>query len=183
VVEHYFYEEENEAWWPDEWGVASIQPTCITVIDGDGADDRTVLVGCQDGYVRKFDDAGVADHGVYADGVPTPYHIDAEVLIGPLAPKEVGTEVIFSRLQAVMANDQEARPFCSVYVTDRADFLGNPVWSGELMPGRNPFKNFKARGAFVYIKLSSSDQIARWAYEQISVDYAAPAGIKRSLGV
>lgn len=178
VMEHYFWEEPKGAWWPDEWADSTIQPTCITVLDGDSSEDRAVIVGCEDSYIRIFSSDYNAD-----DGIGVTYPIDTEIWIGPLAPKDTPVEVIFSRLQAVMANDQEARPTLSVYVTDRADFIGNSVWAGEIFPGRNPFKNFKARGAIVYLKISSSDPIARWAYEQISLDYAAPAGIKRSLGV
>lgn len=180
VVEHYFWEEANAAWWPDQWSVSTIQPTCVAVMDGDTAADRVVLVGCEDAYIRKFSKTANIDSGVLNG---TNYPIDASVLIGPLAPKETGTEVIFSRLSAVLANDLDARPTLNVYVTDRADFLGSPVWSGQLIPGRNPFKNFKARGAFVYLEIASSDPIARWAYEQIALDYAMPAGIKRSVGV
>ena len=184
ITEHYFWEEAHGAWWPDKWATAAIQPTCVAILDGDDPDDRTIVFGCNDSYVRALDKDSNVDQGIYVDGTNDPtYPINASVLIGPIAPKETGTEVMFSRLQAVMANDQDANPFINVYVTDRADYLGSPVWSGQLRPGRNPFVNMKRRGAFVFIEIVSSDPTARWAYEQISLDYAVPAGIKRSLGV
>src|SRR6185295_4396709 len=171
INEHYFWEEAAGGWWPDVWATAAMQPTCVAVIDGDDPDDRTVLFGCADSMIRKMDKDSFCDEGADPSGADD-LAVNASVLIGPIAPKETGTEVMFSRLQAVLANDQNARPYCNVYVTDRADYLGSPVWSGQLRPGRNPFVNMKRRGAFVYIELVSSDPNARWAFEQMSLDYA-----------
>lgn len=173
TLEYYFWEEATGAWWPDTYGRTSKQPTCIAVMDGDTSSDRVVLFGCEDGYIRKCDKSAVNDDGTA---------IDSYVLIGPLAPKETGTEFLFSQLEAVLANDQGS-VWCNVYVTDRPDYLGEPVWSGNLIPGRNPWQNFRARGSFVFVELRSSDALRRWAFEQMNFGQVVPMGRKRAWSI
>lgn len=171
VMEHYFWEEAIENWWPDTWQLSTIQPTCLAVMDGDSSTDRVVLFGTESGYVCKFSSASNADS--------TDYAIDSSVLIGPIIPKETPVEVIFSQLEAVLASDQHGQPWCNVYVTDTPDSIGRPVWSGQLEPGRSPFKNFKARGSYVFVEIQLRDKLQRWAFEQMTIHGVTPAGRKR----
>ncbi len=177
--EHYFWEQATSAWWPDTYANNTLQPTCIDVFDGDDPDDRVVLMGCADGRIRRFDQFVEADN-VKRDGTldANSVAINAKVRIGPIIPKEADFETLFSALEAVLANDQDGAPWISIYCTDRADFLGPAVYTAQLQRGRNPFLNFRRRGALMFIDITSSDRMGRWSVEQLSV-MVEPMGIKR----
>ena len=135
------------------------------------------MFGCEDGRIRFLDGTVEADDVVLATGVPN-YPINWKVMIGPLVPKESEFEWLFSALEVVLSNTQDARPWCNVYVTDRADSRGPAVWSGQLERGRNPYINFRRRGAFVFVELAGSDKFGRCSVEQLSIALE-PMGMKR----
>lgn len=178
-AEHYFWEQATGGWWPDTYANLNLQPTCVDVFDGDDPDDRVVMIGCVDGRIRVFDQFLEADNStrlgaIDANSVP----VNAKVRIGPIVPKEADFEALFSALEAVLANDLDGRPWISIYCTDRADFLGPAVYTKQLERGRNPFLNFRRRGALMFIDITSSDRMGRWAVEQLSVMVEA-MGMKR----
>ena len=56
LLEHFFYCTKTNSFHPDRFGTAtdtSVQPTAALLIDGDAANDRTLLLGCEDGRIRK----------------------------------------------------------------------------------------------------------------------------------
>lgn len=178
IVEHYFWCAETGSWHPDKWRSAAIQPTTSCVFDGDLPDDRKVLFIGEDGIIRRFDPDSKGDDTVPSTMIAN-YAIDSSVLIGPLAGSESGREVMFSQLECLMANDQ-AGPWAKLYVTDRPDVLGDPVWQGKLSPGRSPRMNGKFRGAFVFIELRLFDPRARWAFEHMAFNDVRDMGLVRS---
>jgi hypothetical protein len=180
IVEHYFWEEIG-GWWPDKWLTSAIQPTSICVMDGDLAADRVVLLGCEDGYVRKWDRNAVGDDTIPGASVGQKY-IDSFVRIGPLAGSSVDMEHMFTRLWAVFANDQGA-PWVKLYATDRPDVVGDPVWQGKMQPGRNPWINVRVRASYVYLDLQLSDPRQRWSFESMGFASVEPFGIARSVTV
>lgn len=179
VVEHYFWEEAGGAWWPDRWLVSTIQPTAICVMDGDLAADRVILLGCEDGYVRKWDKDALGDDVIPSTGLASKY-IDSFVRIGPLAGKKTDMEFIFSSLWSVFANGEGA-PWVKVYSTDRPDVIGDPIYQAKMQPGRNPWWNIRVRGSYVFIDLQLSDPRQRWSFESMGFATVEPCGMARSV--
>lgn len=72
---HYLYDLRNEAWWLVTFADADFSPNTLHLLDGDDPDDRFLLLGCRDGYVRQFDVDVTNDDG---------RGIESEVWLGPM---------------------------------------------------------------------------------------------------
>lgn len=181
LVQHWFWDKKNDAWFEDEFGDAfssptyDVQPTAVYVLDGDDADDRKVAIGGRDGYVRIWDETANDDDGTA---------IDSRVLIGPYQLANAGREVRLSRFAPVLASDQGGCNF-EMYFSDTADELGKVLLKGVLRPGRSGTYPARARGSFVALRLQNAQEAgsdnsisARWAFETATV-WASMAGPQR----
>jgi hypothetical protein len=161
----WFFEAKTGAWWEVDWGTTDVQPSCVTIFDGDEPDDRKVIFGCEDGYVRYIDESAVSDDGVA---------IDSRIRIGPLVPPGQGMEFIFSRPQIVLASEQDG---CEVELlsSNRADQPG--VWWAKrrVESGRSAFLPERTRGAAVWARLRNNRAAERFSVEELSVEIS-PAG-------
>lgn len=166
-VQHWFWERRTGAWWEDEFAVAGVQPTAVCVIDADAADDRTLLLGCEDSFVRRWDRDAVKDD---QDSMSADVAIDSNVLIGPLAPKAPGYEMMYKRLTGVLANDQSGCRY-RAYASDEADDENAFVRSGDFKPGRNNTKPARFRGSNGWIELFNAFPDERWAFETMTLEY------------
>jgi hypothetical protein len=101
---HFFWEERLNAWWPVTFGDADFDPLAIHVFDGDLPDDRVILLGGRDGYIRAMDHTAEDDDGI---------DIDSEVLIGPFVTKDMDP-ILLKDLQAIF---DENRPRSSTRFT------------------------------------------------------------------
>ena len=160
IVEHFFWDGLNESWWPDRFSDASLQPTCISTLDADSADDRVVIIGCEDGYVRYSNPEDANDGG---------QRIVSEVVLGPYNLKGQG-RVSLSKLEMVLASRYEGC-LVEVFATDVADFgaAGSPVYSGEISSGYVGWLAARATGNHLWIKLSNGAQDERWALEEATM--------------
>jgi len=172
VTTNFFWERRTGAWHEDTFGVAGNtvrQPHSMAVLDGDDPDDRVVLFGCEDGFVRKWDRTATDDDGL---------NIASTVLMGPVLSSSADErEVKFKSLTAVLADDQSGCNY-EVLVNDRADVL--PVSaqrSGSLQPGRNPTIRLRERGKAAYVRLQDAGP-GRWALENIRLE-GTPGGRER----
>lgn len=170
-VEHYFWDAKRGAPWPDTFGTSedpSVEPTAVHVVDADDPDDRVVLLGGRDGYIRKWDVAAKDD-----DGVP----IDAHVLLGPMGAEGSRTELRFTGPRAVLASDQDGATY-QLYASADPVVIGAPRAVGQLNPGRNPLRRARVRGSYCYLRLRNSVAGQRFAVEEVAIR-AHPAGLKR----
>lgn len=171
-VEHYFWERQTDAWHADHFGndtYTAIQPTTSTVIDGDLPDDRKVLIGCEDSYLRFYDETAIND-----DGFP----IGSFALIGPIVPDNEGNEFMFTDWEIVVDKTQQA-PNWDLYASDTANDPGDVIVHGDMRPGRNKILS-RVRGAAVWLGIGSADPNGCWAVESIAAR-AEPMGITRAL--
>lgn len=160
--------DKNGAWWEDSSATWDVAPTAVAVADGDDPDDRVLLYGCEDGYVRKWSQNAKSDDGE---------RIASHVRIGPIAPTQSGREFRFMSPQIVLASDQGGATV-EFYATDDPQTLGEAVGSAVLGPGMNPRLPIRARGAYLYAVIRNAELSGRWAYEQGTVS-VAPAGRQR----
>lgn len=169
-LKHWFWERKHAAWFEDAFGneaVTNLQPTSAFVFDGDAADDRVLLFGCPDGYVREWDETAATDDGqvVYSG-----------FLDGPLAPASVDSEVRFTDPEIVLADDQSGARW-ELYGSDTADSPGPPLLSGGLSAGRNMI-GARIAANFVWLAVRNAQVNTRWAFESGSIR-AYPAGRRR----
>lgn len=169
AVRHWFWDRKRNAWWEDEFGDTTVQPTAALVIDGDTVDDRVMLVGGEDGAIRQFDESATDDDG---------FGIEARVLFGPIVPKQgEGKEVRFSHLAVTLASEQDGA-IVQTYISDTADDKGTAFSQDDMSPGRNPYLTRKVKGGYYWVQLLNANPHERWAFEGMSVR-AYPAGRRR----
>ena len=161
-TQHWFYEARTKAWWPVKFAATSIQPHSATLLEGVTPSDRKVAIGCNDGYVRQFDDAATNDDGT---------NIASSVLIGPIFPSDVVSEQKMTALQAMLSDLGSGGCQYKVYVSDNPMNKGTAVTTGSLSPGFNSRLAARARGGYIWIELlNSTSSPDRWALESLHAD-------------
>ena len=163
--QHWFFEFDDQRLvpWEDEFGAVGLNPHSVWVRDADAFDDRILLLGCEDGYVRKWSASADDD-----DGTP----IYSKCVLGPIVPDVSDLDWKFSHLRAILSGEQGGA-FWRGYGTDDPGDLGNAAASGTFGPGANPPSMSKFRGAYGFVELSANDASTRWALESLEVRYAS----------
>ena len=157
-----WFMDKNGAWWEDEWGADTVWPCASVVADGDLPDDRVLLLGGADGYVRVWDEDAVNDDGVV---------IDSRGLVGPLVPMGSTGQVKFSRPQVVLSNEQGGANL-EIYVSDTAELLNEPVQRVRLEAGMSERMPLRARGSAVWMRFRNASLAERWALERLDIAVA-----------
>lgn len=154
---NYFWEERTGAWQPDFYAERGFNPRSVHVLDGDIAGDRTVLLGCTDGYMRALDNSATDDDGE---------DIDSYVVIGPMMTKELSIITIKSLQATLGANSGDVRFDIYAGTSAEAAFASSPILShgGTWKAGRNNVSPISLSAHAFYIKISSSDP---WSMEVI----------------
>lgn len=147
---HYWYDARNNAWWPDAFTTASHNPLAVTVIDGADPDDRRVLFGSRDGYIRQVDLDATTDDGVA---------INSYVFLGPF------NNMLLNEIKPSFDNATSDLT-ASLHVGDTAQnaLAAAASWSATLTAGNNPTHFPRRYAPAVYLKLASS---AYWSLEEI----------------
>lgn len=179
-VSHWFLELKTGAFAKDKFGSTSftnVQPTAAMVIDGDEFDDRVVLIGGEDGYVRRWDRDAKSDD-TRTDGV-TQHPIDSYFTIFPLSGSEPenGMETQYSGLTVVLAQEQAGARY-EMFASEEPENMGDPIRTGELHPGRNPPKWDRIVGPYCGIRIRNGAAEETWAMERAYIR-ATIAGVAR----
>lgn len=168
-LEHYFWEKELDAWHPDKFPLTK-QPTCIEVLEGGTLAQRRVVLGCEDGHVRRWDPTANDDDGSA---------IQSYVTIGPLAPEGEGSlfEFRFSHFDIVLGDDWDGATL-ELMSANTPKFLSEPQAVARLHAGRNGPVLERVNGAYCYAKLGNGQVGQRWSYNSGSY-WATRAGRMR----
>jgi len=167
--EHYFFSRRTQGWFPVKYGgtAPAGQPTSFYTLDGDKPADRVLLIGCEDGIVRKYDESVSQDDG---NG------FTSEVLLGPYGVPDSGKSLRLVSWQITLA-DKKGPVTYELYASDRADNKGSVRDSGDLMPGKNSVQFSRVRGEYFWILLRSKGNLP-WGYESGWLKFAT-AGRQR----
>ena len=148
---HYIWDVRNEAWWPCAFQNPDHSPITVLLLSGYSADDRTVLLGCQDGYVRMLDPDASTDDGS---------GIESFVFCGPF------TNLMIQEFQATLGNTSGNLTWSIHEADNLEDALAAPACvSGQWRSGRNRSQWPRRYLRNGYVKLSSLD---RWSLERIA---------------
>lgn len=167
AVTHYFYDAKNDSWSTQSYGSTSVQPTAALVVDADDPDDRRLVLGCEDSYLRAVDPTAADDDGtgIYSRAVMA------------LRPEGMLREFKIGRVQATLASDL-GRVNYKLFATSDPTKLGQPVAKGVLDPGLSERLPARSRGAHLYLELSTAEEGQRWALEDLVV-WGSAAGSRR----
>jgi hypothetical protein len=152
-------------------------PTALCYFDARTASERTLLAGCNDGYVRKWDETEKSD-----DGVTT---IESEVLIGPVAGNSIRSKVGLSEVSIKTGVDTDAIT-ASLYTGKTAEHLIKNVADNETPRVTKNFTTDKllpsirqnVEAGAVGIKLSNTTADSSWSMEKIDADIQEIGRIK-----
>lgn len=164
---HYFWEGRTGSWVQQEFANNDHNPLCCVTYDGNRPDDRAVVFGSWDGYVRAFNPSATTDDGTT---------IASEVWIGPLVTKDLD-ELLCHNLQAVMGTSSGSVTY-EVYVGASAEaaLASTAVVSGTWTAGRNLTVPVRRSGHAIYVRITSTNQ---WAMEQIRMRIDTQGKVRR----
>jgi len=161
VGEHYFLSVETRGIFPVTLPNAQ-QPTCLVTYAADQGDPAYVLMGCYDGYVRRYDSSVATDDGTA---------ITSYVTIGPLRLAGPGDEGMITELGCTLDEDS-ADVTWELMVGDSAEAAVDNAtadYSGTWTAGWNGITAPRVRGQAAKLKLSGTDD---WAMESIPITVA-----------
>jgi hypothetical protein len=171
--EHWWLDVENKAIWPVVMPTA-MQPMATARLQG-SAGLPEVILGCRDGYLRKFNTSVATDDGVA---------IASHVAIGPIrmATNDIN-DGLLSEIHGILAENNGTAVTWRVVVAASAEeaadlaetgikaaIAGSTIAgvsaSGTWGENRNKVDRCRCRGAWVVIWLSSS---GKWAFEAVAI--------------
>lgn len=167
--QHWYYDRQADAWWPDKFGAGSRIPYSVAWMDNDLPGARGLVLGCEDGRLRRWDAAATSDDG---------FAIASHVLLGPFTGDDKGFELKATALWMQLA-DNHAGARYELYVGDNPNKLGNPVESGYVTTDFNGRKAVRARGGYVWLRLENTATFEKWALETAALDLSR--GRKRTV--
>lgn len=189
---HYFYSVRLDAWFKDTFG-PDRNPVSTFTIDGDDPNDRFLLLGNEDGYVRKWDEDSVTDDGTA---------INSYVYMGPYQVEKGTVPFVLSELQATLKADSDDVSY-RLYIGNSAEDAGNvtgylllqsggrlllsgaslslgamllqglsseshvDVHTGDFSATRSVVHFPRKRGYAAYIKLFNDDDAETWEMESL----------------
>lgn len=149
---NFCWEERVNAWHPDSFAVASMQPLTTYINQSDNPDSRVIMLGCQDGYIRCFSSAAAND-----DGQP----INWNVWLGPIQDRNMMEQMLVD-LQGVLGRNSGAVQV-DVFTGRTAEdaINGSSKWNGTWTvgsyianSGRNHRSYINRAGIDIYVRLS-----------------------------
>jgi len=156
---NYFYDMRNHAWYPDVFATSAHNPVTTHVFDGDAPGDRAILLGGQDGYIRKVDMDAKSDDGVA---------ISSYVYFGPISVGP-GQSALLTELQATIANGSSDVTFelFSGASPEEAFNETIPWFSGTWAEDKNPAFRQRCHANAMWLKISNSTVGESWEMESI----------------
>lgn len=183
---HWFLDLRTPGWFKVEYGNNDFNPIAVMIFDGDDPDDREVLIGSEDGYVRTYSEAQTTDDGT---------NMNSYAIMGPIIGDKGRYPCILTDVQFIM-DDSAANTIYEIGVGDTAeaalsDFAntftgettvnttGNTTSTINIASGKSKNINPRTRGYFQYFKVGNQNTATKWAIEYIQASWSV---VKSSRG-
>lgn len=155
---HYFFDWQDKGFWPESL-IANHEPHSIHAYSSTSAEDSAVLLGCRDGYIRRYHYNNETDDGTTFSNY---------VVYGPLRlGYDDYTEGMVSELFGVIgANSGTVTWSAHMGETHEAALSASAFATGTLSAGINFKVHPRARGASFYLKLTGATY-RRWSVERM----------------
>lgn len=176
---HLWYDARTDGFWPQQFPDAH-GPVSTLLYDGDGPNDRVVLLGGRSGYVMKIDPS--------VEGSDDGTAISSRLVMGPYKSSDV-TEAILEWLDAILGEPQTGVS-ASAYNVTVSVLSGQTAEKAVNSPLYTRAKTFTAprrqakwinrtRGAYFFLKLSNSVLGKTWNYEKALAMFLTGGLIRR----
>ncbi len=153
---HYIWCEKTDSWTQMEYANKYHNPLSVHVFDGDQPDDRRILLGGQDGYLRIMKD-GADDDG---------YDIASSVLLGPFLTPNVDNVLIETAQPTFTEESEEVQWEWLTGKTPQLALAGPPVMRGTWRGGRSTVTPIHRSGFVSYLRMKATGQ---YAFEKLMV--------------
>ena len=166
----FVWERRNDAWWEDAYPTI-VGPSCLFAFDAAGVDDRALIVGSHDGYLRQIDEQAEGDDGDF---------ISSRVRYPPFLAPQHDAEVVLNSVLPVLAKNSgpvQANIYTGQSAEDCATATAPRVHRTLGHGSRNGIMRGKVRGYAVQLGLIYNGQ-SRWAVEGMTVGFEA-SGLPR----
>jgi len=167
VGTHWWLDLDRRAFWPVKVP-ATMQPWAMATMPGSGYSN--VVLGCKDGYLRRFSDTASDDDGtaLQSDVLFGPFHVsrmegvDGQIMeiVGALAA-DSGT-VTWKLVMGKSAEEAVDRAESILDGNDQIEVDSSGTW----VAGQNCVEYPRSRGPWAVLWLSSTDQ---WSYSTASM--------------
>lgn len=157
TTDHYAFDVRNNALWPEKFTTQAHNPICTHTLDGDAAADRVILLGCQDGYIRKIDYAADDDDGVA---------ISSWIMLGPIVQGR-GDRFRLDELRIDLGESSDNVNY-DVFVGNTADIAESSTafYSGTWTKTKQYSERRRASGRAMYLQLINETLDKKWQFEQ-----------------
>lgn len=168
---HIVYCPETDSLWFDEFPTTDFGPWATCEIDGIVADNKTFLIGCNDGYIRRQDITGPADDGM---------EIDSWIRYTPTATDQSTDESIATELQFEGARGSGGLEWYwltgpGYQQVNSLDFKTQAATKGSLAlfgVGEQEPIGMRQTGAVHQLVLRQKSRFDRWAVEKVFASLA-----------
>jgi len=164
---HYFWDSRMHAWYQTKFGNKNHNPKAVHTYDGDDPNDRVVLIGSWDGYIRKYSDTAKHDDRTA---------IESEVWLGPMVSSGLDRLLVKDSLINLTEGSGDVDWAIHTGNTVEAAVDSTAIETGTLVAGRNPNVPMRVSGHAMFLKLSSTN---RWAMDTIRVRLAGQGKVQR----
>ena len=160
---HFFY--DGQGWFPDRFRKTDHNPRVVYLFDGDDTNDRVLLTGCNDGYVRYFEAEAWDD-----DGQP----VQSYCYVGPWK------DAMLKELRLFMPQNDGFVNW-SVHVGESAEAALRSTASleGLSAPGRNHSQPARRHGHSVYLKLYNDQLSNHWTIDRLEAAVVGSGRVRR----
>lgn len=145
---HFTFEQRTQSWFEMEFANVNHSPLVCSTFDGNRPDDRRLLIGSWDGYVRNFDPSATTDDG---------RAIAWNVTLGPFVTKNFDSVLLYEMIADFGIESGTVNYAVHVGDTAEAALSSSAVASGTWTAGRNTATPVRRSGHAIYVKLSGTD--------------------------
>lgn len=161
---HWFFDWETKSFWEVQYDLARFNPWSCHARPNYPSSESTVMMGCQDGYVRKYLSTATKDD----EGEATQKKITSYVTLGPFADEPaMQSDIRLDELDVTMSAETTDVTW-SVYRGNSAEeavtslTAGEEAAAGRVKAGRNPRFFPRVKGSAIFLRFYSQ---AVWAFE------------------